>query len=125
MLAEADQSSAQPVQRQPRQPQPLGKQAIDDETTHQSGHFRPKDTAASGEVGSDDHECSLHIFISYKHADYKVVDDVRNHLGWLENAGNIIVFDDRDIIAGEDRNERILMELKRLTSLFFWYRPHL
>src|SRR5215472_1419938 len=28
----------------------------------------------------------IHISVSYRHADRKVVDDVRNHLGWLANS---------------------------------------
>src|SRR5262249_9493535 len=65
------------------------------------------------EVASDDAGQLVHIFISYKHVDHKMLDEVRNHLGWLENAKSVIIFDDRDIKAGENWNERILKELRR------------
>jgi TIR domain len=53
------------------------------------------------------------VFISYRHIYHKTVDDVRNHLGWLEQNRDIYIFDDRSVDAGEDWNERILTELRR------------
>jgi hypothetical protein len=63
----------------------------------------------------------VRVFISYKHADRKTVDDIRKHLGWLENAKQISIFDDRDIEAGEDWNERVGREEppKRLSGSRF------
>jgi hypothetical protein len=56
---------------------------------------------------------TVNVFISYRHVDHKIVDEVRDHLGWVEQNLRINVFDDRSIIAGEDWNERILKELNR------------
>jgi hypothetical protein len=56
---------------------------------------------------------SIHVFISYRHVDHRVVDDLRNHLGWLENSEDITVFDDRQMVAGDEWDTRIRKELDR------------
>jgi hypothetical protein len=53
------------------------------------------------------------VFISYRHADHRVLDEVRDHLGFLENSKSIQVFDDRNINAGDDWDERIKSELEQ------------
>src|SRR4051794_27617891 len=55
----------------------------------------------------------VHVFISYRHADHRVLDELHNHLGWLENSDQIRVFDDREILAGDDWDARIRTELER------------
>src|SRR3954453_12041781 len=55
----------------------------------------------------------VRMFISYRHADRRVLDDLRNHLGWLENSRQIQVFDDRNILAGDNWDERIRTELEQ------------
>ena len=39
----------------------------------------------------------VRVFLSYRHANHSVRDEVRKHLGWLENSDEIKVFDDRAI----------------------------
>lgn len=55
----------------------------------------------------------VRIFISYRHADHRVLADLRDHLGWLENSRQVQVFDDRNILAGDDWDERIRVELEQ------------
>lgn len=55
----------------------------------------------------------VRIFISYRHADHRVLDELRNHLGWLENSNQIRVFDDRNVLAGDDWDTRIKTELEQ------------
>src|SRR5262249_6759350 len=55
----------------------------------------------------------VHVFISYRHVDHRVADDLRNHLGWLENGEHITVFDDRQIVAGDEWDALIRRELGR------------
>lgn len=47
------------------------------------------------------------VFISYRHADTRVLKDLRTTLGWLENSSRITVFDDRQILAGDDWDQVI------------------
>ena len=53
------------------------------------------------------------IFISYRHVDHRVLDELRDHLGWLESSDQIRVFDDREILAGDDWAAHIKTELER------------
>jgi hypothetical protein len=55
----------------------------------------------------------VRVFISYRHANYSVLDELRDHLGWLENSDQIEPFDDRDILAGDDWDARIKAELEQ------------
>jgi hypothetical protein len=55
----------------------------------------------------------VRVFLSYRHANHSVRDEVRKHLGWLENSDKIRVFDDRDILAGDDWDARIKAELEQ------------
>lgn len=62
---------------------------------------------------SDNHSRPVHVFVSYRHADHRVVDKLREYLGWLENSDSITVFDDRQIVAGDDWDMLIRRELNR------------
>jgi hypothetical protein len=55
----------------------------------------------------------VRVFISYRHANHSVRDEVRKHLGWLENSDQIEVFDDREILAGDEWDARIKAELEQ------------
>jgi formylglycine-generating enzyme required for sulfatase activity len=55
----------------------------------------------------------VQVFISYRHADHRELDEIRDHLGWLENSNQIKVFDDRNILAGDDWDTRIKIELEQ------------
>jgi hypothetical protein len=55
----------------------------------------------------------VRVFISYRHADHRILDELRDHLGWLENSDKIQVFDDREILGGDDWDARIRAELER------------
>ena len=52
------------------------------------------------------------VFISYAHEDIKWLKLLREHLGWLENSGQIDAFDDRDIMVGEEWDPRIKEKLE-------------
>lgn len=52
------------------------------------------------------------VFISYRHADTRALKDLRTSLGWLENSSRIRVFDDRQILAGDDWDQVIQRELR-------------
>jgi hypothetical protein len=55
----------------------------------------------------------VRVFISYRHADTRVLDELHDHLGWLESSEQIRVFVDRDIVAGDDWDARIKTELEQ------------
>ena len=55
----------------------------------------------------------VRVFISYRHADHRVLEELRDHLGWLQNNEQIAVFVDRDLDAGDDWDARIKAELER------------
>jgi hypothetical protein len=55
----------------------------------------------------------VHVFISYRHANRGVLEELRNHLGWLQNSKEITVFDDSQITAGDDWDVIIQQELDR------------
>jgi hypothetical protein len=48
----------------------------------------------------------LRLFISYKHGNNEIVDEIRKWLGWLEISNKIIVFDDRSIKAGQEWDKK-------------------
>ena len=52
------------------------------------------------------------VFISYSHRDEGVKDFVDRHLGVLEIAGNVDVWDDREIAIGDDWYQKIEAKLK-------------
>ena len=52
------------------------------------------------------------VFISYRHANTRVLKDLRTSLGWLENSSQITVFDDRQILAGDDWDQVIKKALR-------------
>jgi hypothetical protein len=54
----------------------------------------------------------VRVFISYRHADHRTLEELRDHLGWLENSDQITVFVDRDLLAGDDWDERIKAEVE-------------
>jgi hypothetical protein len=58
----------------------------------------------------------VRVFVSYRHADTRVLKDLRTHLGWLENSSRITVFDDRQLLAGDDWDRVIKEELPEPTS---------
>lgn len=55
----------------------------------------------------------VRVFISYRHANHRIVDKLRQYLGWLENSLRIKVFDDTKIVAGDDWDKVIRRELGR------------
>jgi hypothetical protein len=61
----------------------------------------------------------IRVFISYRHASHEVLDEIRDHLGWLENNDQIKVFDDRNIDAGDDWDKRIKGELEQSEIIIF------
>jgi hypothetical protein len=61
----------------------------------------------------------IRVFISYRHASHQVLNEVREHLGWLENSNQIKVFDDREIDPGDDWDQRIMRELDQSHIIIF------
>jgi hypothetical protein len=55
----------------------------------------------------------VRVFISYRHADHRVLEELCDHLGWLQNNEQITVFVDRDLDAGDDWDARIRAKLER------------
>ena len=53
----------------------------------------------------------IRVFISYAHADRKVVDQLRSYIGWLEHDERISVFDDSQLVGGEKWDRRLKDEL--------------
>lgn len=54
----------------------------------------------------------LKVFISYSHKDEDIKNELDNHLIGLKRSDKIEVWNDRQIIAGEEWNEEIIAELK-------------
>ena len=54
----------------------------------------------------------VRVFVSYRHADTRVLKDLRTSLGWLVNSSRITVFDDRQVLAGDDWDQVIKRELR-------------
>ena len=52
------------------------------------------------------------VFISYAHEDVEWLKPLRQHIGWLENNGQIEAFDDRQILAGEEWDPLIKEKLE-------------
>src|SRR3954452_2558329 len=51
------------------------------------------------------------VFISYAHEDRAWCERLLDHLGWLRHSGPLAVFEDQQIKAGGDRDDRIRAEL--------------
>src|SRR3954453_2276677 len=51
------------------------------------------------------------VFISYAHEDRAWCERLLDHLGWLRHSGQLAVFDDQQLKAGERWDERIRAEL--------------
>jgi len=61
----------------------------------------------------------IRVFISYPHSNFKVLKELRENLGWLENSGQLEVFDDREILGGDDWNACIKTNLERAEIIIF------
>jgi hypothetical protein len=53
----------------------------------------------------------VRAFLSYAHEDHRWRDRVLKHIGWLAHTGQLVAFDDRQLRAGEQWDERIKREL--------------
>src|SRR4051812_40328423 len=53
----------------------------------------------------------VRVFISYAHEDRAWCEQLLDHLGWLRHSGQLVVFDDQQIKAGEKWDDRIRAEL--------------
>src|SRR3954454_18307420 len=54
----------------------------------------------------------VRVFLSYAHEERAWCDQLLNHLGWLRQTGQLAVFDDQQIKAGEGWDARIKGELE-------------
>jgi hypothetical protein len=54
----------------------------------------------------------VRVFVSYRHADNRILGELRDNLGWLRHSERVILFDDTQILAGEDWDARIKKELE-------------
>ena len=61
----------------------------------------------------------IRVFISYAHANRDVVELLRDHLGGLENDARIEIFDDRQLVGGEEWDARLKEELARADLILF------
>src|SRR5919205_267938 len=55
----------------------------------------------------------VRVFLSYAHEDRAWCERLLNHLGWLRQTGQLAVFDDQQIKAGEGWDARIRGELEQ------------
>jgi len=68
---------------------------------------------------------SVKIFISYSHDDYELMMRLDQHLGGLRHAASISSFDDRQISAGTEWDDRIKLELNEAEIVLFLVSPSL
>ena len=61
----------------------------------------------------------VRVFISYAHADRAVVELLLDHLGGLANDDRVELFDDRQLVGGEEWDERLRDELARAELVLF------
>lgn len=66
---------------------------------------------------------SAKIFISYGHEDETLMDKLQQHLGGLKHSGLIQSFDDRQISAGTEWDDRIKQELQTADIVIFLISP--
>jgi hypothetical protein len=55
----------------------------------------------------------LHIFLSYAHADEDLKKELDKHLMPLKRSGKIEIWNDRELIAGQEWDEEIMAELNK------------
>jgi hypothetical protein len=61
----------------------------------------------------------VRVFISYAHADRAVVELLLDHLGGLANDERVELFEDRQLVSGEQWDERLQEELARAELVLF------